>query len=153
MTEVMNRMPIGDRLVHTRGGVARVGLTLIGAGALIVGSFLEWLAVDGATGRTAEIRAFWSTDVEAVGYFASAGFLLLLVALVALAGLLSSGGLVTAVMGLVSVAAFAMFWSTWTGTEDLGIGMWLILAGGVTTLIGGALGLSATRQARPAPTL
>ncbi|HZA60796.1 MAG TPA: hypothetical protein VE754_03825, partial [Actinomycetota bacterium] len=57
------------------GGMAvRVVLTIVGAGLMIVGAFLDWLVDAGTRGIDAEANVFWSTDVAGeANFLTSAG--------------------------------------------------------------------------------
>lgn len=137
------------------GGLAlRVGLTLLGATGLIVGAFLKWFDSQGvsADGVDFEIEIFWSSDVEGqASFFESAGFVAVIIGLLSLLGMALRNGLITRIAGALGVVAFVLFTITIYrvpdqsfGISDLGLGIWLVLAGAVVTLVAGFVG-SGTR--------
>ena len=138
----------------------RVALTLAGAAGLIIGSFLEWVSDTGSEGTKIPVKVFWSTDVGQAdaAFLASAGFVTIVLGLVALLGLaLRTGGL-TRLAGALGVIAFVLFLITLyrvPGADltvaDIGIGMWLVLVGGVLALIGGFMGNRAVMTTTAAP--
>lgn len=135
----------------------RLALTVIGAGVMILGVFLGWLSAEFGSPNGTEVgyEVFWSTDPSSdPGFFTSAGALVILVGLVTLGGAAFPTGFLSRIGAILGIVAFALFVITLYRVEDadlsitdIGIGMWLILAGGVVALVGGFMG-----SARPATT-
>jgi hypothetical protein len=129
------------------GGLAlRLLLTLAGAAAMIVGSFLAWLGAEGfedAAGSEIEWNVFLTSprNVELVGFFSSAGLVVIVVALIALLGLALRRGWLTVLAGVLGIAAFVLvliaLYRAEGGIGNVRIGLWLVLAGGLAALIGG----------------
>jgi hypothetical protein len=133
------------------GGVAaRVGLTAIGAAALIVGGFLNW--IEGVQGTDLSARIFFQPLSDWSPSFAtSAGFVVIAIALLALIGLASSTGWLTRLAGALGIAAFVLFAisvyrteTTSAFVEAIQIGPWVVLGGAVVALIGGFIGARRT---------
>lgn len=149
----------------TAGGLSiRILLTLLGAGAMIVGALLDWVAdVPETTGTLAPIKVFWSVDPGGdASFFTSAGAIVILLGLLALVGLAFRTGWLTRLAGALGIVAFVLFLITLyriefadLGIGDIGLGLWVILVGGIVALIGGFLGsrrvISASVPAAPAP--
>jgi hypothetical protein len=108
---------------------------------LLVGSFLEW--VDGTDGSALSIRSFWETDAGTAGFFMSAGLVTAICGAVIIIGLAFKGGWLTRFAGAVALVAFTLVViqlgraGSLESVEDVGIGLWFVLAGGVLALIGG----------------
>jgi hypothetical protein len=112
---------------------------------MIAGSFLNW-ALD-TKGTHAQDTVFYSTSAGRAGFLGSAGFVTIVVGLVALLGLAFRTGWLTRLAAAAGVVAFVMFVATMyrvsdirLGVTDVQLGMWLILAGGILALVGGSLG-------------
>ena len=156
--EVTERERIVERPVGTRtvaagpsatGLLTRVVLTLIGAALMIVSAFLDW--VESATGIDLGVDVLWTTTPETnADFIASAGFVAIVLGLIAIVGLAPRTGVLTSLAGALGIVAFILFVVSIYRTEgdfgiqDIAIGGWLLLAGGVVALIGGFFG------ARPA---
>ena len=112
----------------------RVLGTYIGAATIAIGSFLPW-ALD-VSGRDISNRAFWDPHAGTANFLSSAGFVTLVIACVALLGVLTRGGLTSMAGGAAIVAVVAFTVTLYrVPTRDLGIqnvqiGLWLVLAGG-----------------------
>lgn len=124
---------------------ARIGLTLLGAAGLIVGPLLDWISGGPSKGTEVELKIFYSTDVAGeADFITSAGFVVLIVGLVAILGLALPRGWLSSLAGALGIVAYALFVITLFRAEggfgDIGIGMWLILAGGLMALSGGFFG-------------
>jgi hypothetical protein len=141
------------------GLIVRVVLTLVGAAGLIIGAFLNWLVHFGSShGTDVGVNIFWSTHPDSNPTFlASAGFVTIVIGLIALIGLAPRTGGLTRLAGALGVVAFVLFVITLYRLKqpnldigDVGVGMWLILAGGVVALIGGFFGSRTTVVAAPA---
>lgn len=128
------------------GGVAgRVGLSVLGAAGLIVGAFLDWLSGGESPGTTVEPNVFYSTDVAGeASFITSAGAVVILLGLLALLGLAFRSGWLTRIAGALGVIAFVLFtislYRAGGDVGEIGIGVWVVLAGGVLALVGGFMG-------------
>lgn len=123
-------------------GVLRIVLVALGAAGLFVGAFLEW--VNGINGIDVSNRFFFTTDVRATTQFlASAGAIAIVIGLVAMLGLTLINGWVVRLAGIAGVIAFVLSVITMARAQgfslpqDIGIGLWVMLAGSVLTLIAG----------------
>lgn len=125
------------------GAGVSILVTLMGAAAMIVSAFLEWIRPDGVIGTELSYRAF--TD-PAFGmdapFFRSAGFAAILLGFMAIAGLAFRSGWMTRLAGALGVIAFALFAITlYRGNaelpEALGVGMWTLVGGALLALFGG----------------
>ncbi len=125
--EVVSFMPVGSML-------GRVILTLFGAGLLIVGAMLDW--VNAIAGTSMSWEAFYRTTLSIV----------IGIAILGLIGLATRGGWLIRLAGALGIVAFVLFLiqairaDVVNTVDDLQVGMWLILAGGVVSVIGGFLG-------------
>lgn len=140
---------------HGRRGrqAGRVLATLVGAAALLVGAFLTW--VPGRTGDKLTDRALVQPNFGAQGDLVKAvGGLSILIALVALLGLVDRTGWLTRLAGGAGLVVFVMFgvqayrfYGHDLGTEAdrFGSGTWLVLAGAAVLLFGGFLGARMVR--------
>jgi hypothetical protein len=120
--------------------VVRVLMTLVGAGVLLVGAFMNW--VGGTTGDRLSFEAFVRTGTPTVTEFwRSAAMVMLVIALVALLGLATVRGGLTRLSGALAIAAFALLAIQLARAGDLSSqldeGPWLALAGGVVLVLGG----------------
>jgi Mn2+/Fe2+ NRAMP family transporter len=136
--EVVSFMPVGSML-------GRVILTLFGAGLLIVGAMLDW--VNAIAGTSMSWEAFYRTTLSGGSRFiTSAGAIVIGIAILGLIGLATRGGWLIRLAGALGIVAFVLFLiqairaDVVNAVDDLQVGMWLILAGGVVSVIGGFLG-------------
>jgi Mn2+/Fe2+ NRAMP family transporter len=136
--EVVSFMPVGSML-------GRVILTLFGAGLLIVGAMLDW--VNAIAGTSMSWEAFYRTTLSGGSRFiTSAGAIVIGIAILGLIGLATRGGWLIRLAGALGIVAFVLFLiqairaEVVNAVDDLQVGMWLILAGGVVSVIGGFLG-------------
>lgn len=119
----------------------RVLLTVGAAVLLLLGSFLEWAG--GTDGSELAIESFWATDAGTAGFFASAGLVTAICGAVIILGLAFKGGWLTRFAGAVALVAFTLVViqmgreGSLDTLQDVGMGLWLVLAGGVLALIGG----------------
>ena len=119
----------------------RVLLTIGAAVLLLTGSFLEWAG--GTDGSELAIQSFWSTDAGSAAFFSSAGLVTAITGAVIILGLAFKSGWLTRFAGAVALVAFTLVViqlgrsGSLDTLQDVGIGLWLVLAGGVLALIGG----------------
>lgn len=138
--------PAAVEIGPSGSGIAlRMILTVLGAAGMIVGAFLEWGA--DRIGTEVEFRAFFDTDAvggPTVGFVTSAGFVLIVLGLLALLGLAFRTGWLTRLAGALGLVALVMLVITqYQADETLSffqIGFWLCAAGSLVALIGGFLG-------------
>jgi hypothetical protein len=120
------------------------------AGALMVvgAMFFDWLSGFDSKGADNGVAIFWSTDVEGEPmFFASAGFVVLLMAAITLIGAAMRrygwvlyGGIL-AVLGFVLIMiSFYRLEGANLGIGDAGLGLWMILAGGILAIAAGVMG-------------
>jgi hypothetical protein len=121
---------------------ARIALTLVGAAGLIVGAFMDWTR--SIQGTKLDVQAFWTTNFQSTETFVrSAGFAMIVVGLVAVVGLAMATGWLTRLAGAVAVIGFVLFAiEVYRSSADdmIEVGAWLVLAGGIVTLIAGFVG-------------
>jgi hypothetical protein len=119
----------------------RVILAVAAAVLLLLGSFLEW--ANGTDGSAMAIESYWETDGGSAGFLASAGLVTAICGAVIILGLSFRGGWLTRFAGAVALVAFTLVviqlgrGGSLDSLENVGIGLWLVLAGGVLALIGG----------------
>lgn len=140
-----------EETTRTRPGgfAARLILTLLGAAGMIYGAFLDWL-LDLSPGRG--IDRYWTwfftpDPGEAANIWSSAGFVIIVLGILALIGSAFRTGWLTSLSGALAVAAMVLLAITFyrtqdanIGIQDFGVGAWLIVAGGLLALIGGFFG-------------
>jgi hypothetical protein len=116
----------------------RVLLTLIGATGLIVGAFAEW--VRHIRGTQLNIGALYQHTFVADQHLpVTVGFVVILIGLLAIVGLATSGWL-TRLAGSLGIVVFVLLWIQLYlhGAKILpGPGVWLVLAGGLVAAVGG----------------
>ncbi len=126
------------------GLTTRLLLTILGAAAMILGAFLEWL--NEASGTEITYRVFFSTDATAgeSGLIASAGFVLIVLGLLALLGTAFRTGWLTRLAGALGLVALVLLVISTYGADgtvgNLGPGFWLSALGSLLALIGGFFG-------------
>lgn len=117
--------------------------TLVGAAGMIVPAFLDWTRRPGIRGTDMGYRAFYQEQITTgASFLRSAGFVAILIGLVAILGLAFRSGWVTRLAGALGIIAFALFTITLYRSDAdlpaaLGVGMWVMLGGGIVTLFGG----------------
>ena len=122
--------------------------TLMGAAALIVSAFLEWIRPDGIDGAELSYRVYFDTDFGTQASFArSAGAVAIGIGLLAIIGMATRSGWITRLAGALGIIAFALLTITLYRVDaalpnSLGVGAWVLLGGGLLTMFGG---LFATR--------
>lgn len=121
--------------------VVRVIFSIGAAVLLLLGSFLEWAG--GTDGSALAIQGYWETDAGTAGFLSSAGLVTAICGAVIILGLAFRGGWLTRFAGAVALVAFTLVViqlgraGSLDSIEAVGIGLWLVLAGGVLALIGG----------------
>jgi hypothetical protein len=134
------------------GLVGRVVLTLAGAAAMVLGAFLNWW--HGTAGTSLTNHAFYQETFGTTGNFvATAGFVSIVLGLVALVGLASGSGWLTRLAGALGIVAVVLYgiqvYRADTSLTAMSVGAWVALAGGVVALIGGFMGRPTAVVAAP----
>ncbi len=140
------------------GGLSlRILLTLLGAALMILGAFLGWFNfgdvppgadLPGGAGTELSWSLLYSTDDPfGASFFASVGFVAIILGLLALLGLALSTGWLTrlaGVLGIVVIVAYAITLYRVADADlsisEIGIGAWMVAGGGLVVLIAGFLG-------------
>ncbi len=142
------------------GGLsARIILTLLGVAGMIAGSFLNWFNIgseDVPPGvelpGTAGIEWNWSVlysteDPFDASFFSSIGFVVIVLALLAIVGLALRTGWLTRLAGALAIVAVILYAITLyrvpeqeLSISEIGLGAWLVAAGGLVVVIAGFLG-------------
>jgi hypothetical protein len=141
---------------------ARIILTLVGAGGMVIGAYLSWVRlILGHPGYDLSFSVFYSTrDASGASFLGSAGFIVIVLSVLAVLGLAFRTGWLTSLAGALGIVAFLLFLITlYRGlarftldVSDVGPGMWLVFAGGLLALIGGFLGSRRPVFGPPGPT-
>jgi hypothetical protein len=148
---------MATRTITAGGLAARIALTGLGAAGMIIGAFLKWEGE--TTGQKIHLKALIKvidpTKSPPARFLRSAGFALIVLALVALVGLAFPTGWVTRIAGALGVAELVLFLIQLYRLDNHpspGPGVWIGLGGSVAALIGGFLGTRrvATTPAAPA---
>jgi hypothetical protein len=144
---VVDRGPSRTVAGTTAPNIVRMVLTILGAGAMIIGSFLTWVlnTVNGSiVGTELPIRSFYRPvfDVTASSFVTSAGAVMILLGLLALLGMAGRGGWLTRIAGALGVIALVLvaIQMNRAGLSlpgDIGVGMWVALVGSLVALVGG----------------
>jgi hypothetical protein len=119
----------------------RVIFTVAAAVLLLVGSFFEWTS--GNDGSALAIQNYWEQDAGTSAFFMSAGLVTAICGAVIILGLAFRGGWLTRFAGAVALVAFTLMLiqmgrgGELDAVQDVGMGLWLVLAGGALALIGG----------------
>ena len=134
------------------GGMAVRGvLTLLGAAALIVGAFLDW--INGIAGTQLTIKALWSTNFASTNaFFQTTGFVMIVIGALAIVSLAAASGWLTRLvgaLGIIAFIAFAIEVYRATGNQTIQAGAWVSLGGAVVVLIAGFTGLRRTTTTTP----
>ena len=146
------------------GGLsARIILTLVGVAAVIGGAFLNWFNFPGGIPAGVEapgtngIEWNWSVlysteDPFGASFFSSIGFVAIVLGLLALLGLALRTGWLTRLAGVLAIVVVILYVITLyrvpaadAGPEgftisQVGLGAWVVAAGGLVVLIAGFLG-------------
>lgn len=131
-------------LAGVGGFASRMLTTIIGAGLLMAGGLLEWI-VPSVSGGELSYRVFYRVSALEAGadFLSSAGAIIVLIGIVAVAGMANFSGVVTRLMGALGLIAFALFGVTMGRSGDLsfpsdvGLGAWLVLAGSIVAIVAG----------------
>jgi hypothetical protein len=148
---VVDRDRVADRPARTVAGttapnIVRLVLTILGAGAMIVGSFLPWVlntSNGSLDGTELPLRSFYRPIFgEGSSFIASPGAVMILLGLIALLGMAGWGGWLTRIAGALGIIAFVLVVIEMNRADlslpnDIGPGMWVALAGSVVALVGG----------------
>ncbi|MGH2675235.1 MAG: hypothetical protein ACRDKA_12825 [Actinomycetota bacterium] len=141
----------------TAGGLmTRIALSVLGAAGMIIGGFLAWFRFGeqeappgvGLTGIDVSNSVFYSTDEPfGASFISSAGLVVIVLGVLALLGMAFRTGWLTSLAGVLGIVAFALVLITLYRVPDagfdlsnVGIGLWIVLAGGVIALFGGFFG-------------
>ena len=134
----------------TRSGTAlaaRIVLTLLGAGGLIVGALLNWW--NGMVGTDLTDKVLYQTTfTKADKLVSSIGAVSILIGLVAVLGMVAASGWLTRLAGALGIVMFVLFAiqgyrmasSVSSEAHQVDVGAWVALAGAVVAVIGGFLG-------------
>jgi hypothetical protein len=138
------------------GMVSRVVLTLLGAAGLIIGAFLPWFRFEvgeiqagtNLTGVNTSWTMFYSTDFPfPADIYQSAGGVMILLGILAILGLVFRTGWLSTLAGVLGIVGVALVVISLlrvtdieTGFSNIGIGLWITLAGAVLAVLGGFFG-------------
>jgi hypothetical protein len=134
------------RVGPSGGGMAgRIILTLLGAAGMIIGAFLPWGFGDPGTRLEYDVFLLNPEGVSAeAGIVSSAGGIVILLGVLALLGLVFRTGWLTTLAGVLGIVAFGLVLLTIFeadgGIGDVQYGLWLVLAGGILSVIAGFFG-------------
>jgi hypothetical protein len=136
-------LPVAPVRQLTAGrGLLRAVLTLIGVAGIVVSAFLVWVNQTDAI-RLSD-RVFFATTFGTTSLFvASAGFVAIVIGLLTLLGLASINGWPTRLGGALGIAAFVLALITlyrstgYSLPQDIGPGLWLLLAGSLVCIVAG----------------
>lgn len=124
---------------------ARLVLTLLGAGALVLSAFMNW--VGNVDGVDLNIRSLWQDNaiqLKTGSFVETVGFAAIVLGLVAIVGLAARSGMLSRLAGAVAVAGFVLFaiqvYRADLAVGDIQVGGWVTLIGGIVVLAGGFLG-------------
>ena len=124
-------------------------LGILGGALMVVGAlFFDWLSGFDSKGTDNGVAIFWSTEVEGEPmFFASAGFVVLIVAAITLVaaamrryGWVLYGGILAVIAFVLVMVSFFRFEGTPLGIGDAGLGLWMVLAGGIVAIFAGTMG-------------
>jgi hypothetical protein len=140
--------------------MTRLALSILGAAGMIIGAFLPWLRFDegqvppgvGLTGLDVSNSIFYSTDDPfGASFIGSAGLAAIILGVLALLGMALRTGWLTSLAGVLGIIAFVLVLITLYRVPDadfsvsnVGLGLWVVLAGGVLALLGGFFGARPT---------
>jgi hypothetical protein len=147
---VVPAQPVATRRVGVFG---RLILTLVGAGLIILGGFMDWIR--GIPGVDISWQAFWRTtfSTHTSTFLETVGFVVIVIGLLAILGLSPRSGWLTRFAGALGIVAFVLFaieLVRLAGGQAPGVGAWVTLIGSVVALVGGFLGTRTVVTAAPA---
>ena len=132
---------------RTGSTVARVVLTLVGAGLAIVGAFMPW--VDKIAGTRLSWKAFYTTNMtSSKNFFMTVGAVFIVLGLLGILGLVDASGSLTRAAGALGIVVFLLVAiELYRGhsqglpalTNRIEAGAWVALAGSLALLIAGFL--------------
>ncbi|MGH2740522.1 MAG: hypothetical protein ACRDH6_08600 [Actinomycetota bacterium] len=131
-------------LAGAAGFAGRMVTTLVGGGLLIAGGLLDWVS-PATAGEDLSWRAFYRASALDGGasFLTSAGGILVLIGILAVAGIANFSGILTRLMGALGLTGFALFGVTMGRSSvssfpsDVGLGAWLVLAGSLVAIVAG----------------
>lgn len=122
--------------------IVRLLLSLLGAAGMIIGALLQWVA--DRVGTSLPVSVFYRTSFSnRAAFLASAGAVMILLGLVAVLGIAMWGGWLTRIAGALGIVGFVLVLISMSRTRglslpgDIGLGLWVVVAGSILTLIGG----------------
>ena len=132
----------------------RKPLAAVGGIGLLAGSFLQWIELGLASGLTRtgldlEITVFFKWDEVGLAdsFLLSAGIVTIVLGVLALVGVATSGwGLIRAA-GILAVAAAIVLWLSLANTSDMSFGYYIVAAGGLLVGVSGFLPSSRSQTA------
>jgi hypothetical protein len=152
----------------TAGGLTtRILLTVLGAAGMIIGAFLTWFRFEEGVppgtdlaGTNTSWSIFYSTDFPfGADLIQSAGAVTILLGILALLGLALRTGWLTTLAGVLGLIAFALVVISLFrvegqdyGITNVGIGLWVVLAGSILAILGGFFGSRPRAVARTGDT-
>lgn len=126
----------------TSASAMRVVLALIGAGGMIIGSFLAW--TNNIAGTKISIRALWNTSINGTSNFTSSlGIVTIGLGLIAVLSLALGSGWLTRLagaLGIIAIILFAIEVYRSASSGALEAGAWVSLAGSLVVLLAGLFG-------------
>jgi len=131
------------------GSSTPMGLGILAGALMVAGAmFLDWLSGVDSKGSDSGVDIFWSTDPAAEPmFFASAGFIVLLMAAITLIGAgmrrygwVLYGGILAVVGFVLVIITFYRVEDAGLGIGDAGLGLWAILLGGIVAIAAGMMG-------------
>jgi hypothetical protein len=122
--------------------VLRLAQVAIGATALLVGAFLEW--VNGINGIDLSNRVFFRADIQTTTRFVeSSGFVAMVIGLVAVLGLALVSGWIIRLAGIAGIIAFVLGVISLARIQEpslpagIGVGLWMLLGGSIVIVLAG----------------
>jgi hypothetical protein len=132
--------PVVTRERLSAAAIVRAAFAVASVAALAIGVFLDW--VNDIPGENLAFESYWRTPATTTAFFASAGILMIGIAVAGIIGLAFRGGWLLRLAGVVGLAAVLLL-LVQLGRADLSIGgdtdegLWLCLAGSAGLLIAG----------------
>ena len=139
---VVERHTTAERTTSLGRGTARMVVAALGISGMILGSFMDWTG--GRIGVEHPIESYVRTGTTGdASFFASAGIVTIGLGIIGLIGIAMLGGWLLRLAGVAGIATFVLMLVTMGRVdgasipEDVQIGLWLVLAGSIFTLIAG----------------